>query len=453
MIVLPDSSSNDYEEHDILSEMGYDIVCLDHHEAHHYSEHAIVINNQLSENYPNKSLSGVGVVWKFLQYYDEMEKWNYANDYLDLVAFGVISDVMQMITPENRYICRFGLLNIQNEFLKQLIIKQSFSLGDGPLTQIGMAFYLTPLVNALIRVGSPIEKERLFLALVDGEQIVDGTKRGHAPGDKETIIEQTLRNCTNAKNKQTREKEKAMELLDIQIIENCLDENKILILDASELNTPTTLTGLCAMGMVSKYKKPTLLGRRCSDGYLRGSIRGLADSELKDFRQFLLDSGLMEYVEGHSGAAGYGMKISNVDKLNEYANEKLKDIDFNEGMYEVDFCLTAAAPYIKELIINIVKNKEYFGQGNPEPIIYVQNVPIVDFKIQGANKNTVLIKNNGIDYLRYRDTELAEKIQSGKYKYINIVGRANENVWMNRVTQQIVVDGYELIKEDLMKGF
>lgn len=278
--------------------MGYDIVCLDHHEAHHYSEHAIVINNQLSENYPNKSLSGVGVVWKFLQYYDKMEKLNYANDYLDLVAFGVISDVMQMITPENRYICRFGLLNIQNEFLKQMIIKQSFSLGDGPLTQIGMAFYLTPLVNALIRVGSPIEKERLFLALVDGEQIVDSTKRGHAPGDKETIIEQTLRNCTNAKNKQTREKEKAIELLDIQIIENCLDENKILILDASELNTPTTLTGLCAMGMVSKYKKPTLLGRRCSDGYLRGSIRGLADSELKDFRQFLLDSGLMEYVEG-----------------------------------------------------------------------------------------------------------------------------------------------------------
>lgn len=147
------------------------------------------------------------------------------------------------------------------------------------------------------------------------------------------------------------------------------------------------------------------------------------------------------------------MKISNIDKLNEYANEKLKDINFNEGMYEVDFCLTAAAPYIRELIINIVKNKEYFGQGNPEPIIYVQNVPIVDFKIQGANKNTVLIKNNGIDYLRYRDTDLAEKIQSGKYKYINIVGRANENVWMNRVTQQIVVDGYELIEEDLMKGF
>ena len=33
LIILPDSSSNDYEEHEILSNMGYDILVLDHHEA------------------------------------------------------------------------------------------------------------------------------------------------------------------------------------------------------------------------------------------------------------------------------------------------------------------------------------------------------------------------------------------------------------------------------------
>ena len=45
LIVLPDSSSNDYEEHKLLKELGYDILVLDHHEADHYSENAIVINN------------------------------------------------------------------------------------------------------------------------------------------------------------------------------------------------------------------------------------------------------------------------------------------------------------------------------------------------------------------------------------------------------------------------
>jgi single-stranded-DNA-specific exonuclease len=45
LIVLPDSSSNDYEEHKELADMGYDILVLDHHEADHYSEFATVVNN------------------------------------------------------------------------------------------------------------------------------------------------------------------------------------------------------------------------------------------------------------------------------------------------------------------------------------------------------------------------------------------------------------------------
>jgi len=45
LIVLPDSSSNDYEEHKHLKDLGYDILVLDHHEADRYSENAVVINN------------------------------------------------------------------------------------------------------------------------------------------------------------------------------------------------------------------------------------------------------------------------------------------------------------------------------------------------------------------------------------------------------------------------
>jgi single-stranded DNA-specific DHH superfamily exonuclease len=45
LIVLPDSSSNDFTEHKFLKELGYDILVLDHHEASKYSDNAIVINN------------------------------------------------------------------------------------------------------------------------------------------------------------------------------------------------------------------------------------------------------------------------------------------------------------------------------------------------------------------------------------------------------------------------
>lgn len=100
LIICPDSSSNDYSFHEALKQAGYDILVLDHHEADHYSSDAVVINNQLSKNYPNKSLSGVGIVYKFFEYVEQQlnveimkeeegEPLNFIEDYLDLVALGM----------------------------------------------------------------------------------------------------------------------------------------------------------------------------------------------------------------------------------------------------------------------------------------------------------------------------------------------------------------------------
>ena len=80
LLLIPDASSNDYEYHEVLNKYGKDIVILDHHEAERVSEYAIVINNQLSD-YPNKDLSGVGVVWQFCRYMDEVMQTNYADNY------------------------------------------------------------------------------------------------------------------------------------------------------------------------------------------------------------------------------------------------------------------------------------------------------------------------------------------------------------------------------------
>ena len=90
MIICPDSSSNDYEYHKILWEQKSDVLVLDHHEADSISEYACIINNQLSD-YPNKELSGVGVVWQFCRYINFLIKgdYQYANNYLDLVALGL----------------------------------------------------------------------------------------------------------------------------------------------------------------------------------------------------------------------------------------------------------------------------------------------------------------------------------------------------------------------------
>lgn len=449
LVILPDSSSNDYDYHHQLKELGYDILVIDHHEASRYSEDAVVINNQLSENYPNKALSGVGVVYKFWEYWEAQEGWDDRpiGDYVDVVALGEVSDMVNMNTLENRYICKYGLSHIKNEFFQDLIDKQSFSLGSGPLTQIGVAFYITPLINALIRMGSTSEKEKLFLSFITPNVRIPSTKRGHAAGDTESYSEQTIRNCVNAKSHQDREKEKALELLSIQISDNCLDDNKILILNADDLNVSTTLTGLCAMAVAAAYKKPVILGRMSADGYLRGSMRGREESELKDFKAFLEDSRLTDYVEGHANASGVSIKSSNISKLYEYANEHLANINFNEGFYEADFVVNGNCSYLAKLIAELDEGKDIFGQGCKEPVIIIENIPLKqkDIQVIGQRKDTLKFVFNGITYIKFRASELIEQLkESGSDLLITIAGRGNINTWMGHSTPQVLIDEIEI---------
>lgn len=468
LIVLPDSSSNDYPEHEYLKSMGYDILVLDHHDADMYSPWATVINNQLSEDYENKALSGVGVVYKFLQFFDAMEGIDGANEYLDLVALGEISDMMSMQTPENRLICAAGLCMVKNELFKAIIKKQCYSMfgiyeadwsdayfTNGSITQIKVAFYVTPLINALIRVGTQKDKEMLFRGFIDGKTEIESTKRG-AKGEIETVAEQVTRNCVNARSRQNREKDKAIELLDIQIMNDCLDDNKILILNADDLNVSTNLTGLIAMGIAAKYKKPTLLGRISPDGFLKGSIRGREDSEFKDFKSFLKDSGLTDMVEGHANAAGFSLKENNVSKLYDYANEKLKDVNFNEGFYEADFVVSGNYSDLSELVMDIGSHADLWGQQNKEPVIIVENITIPKSSIQkiGSKKDTVKFVFNGMTYMIFKAQNIIDEIDSFNGDTLNITcaGRANINTWGGRTIPQIYIDEIEL-KESSIYDF
>lgn len=467
LIVLPDSSSNDYEEHKILKEMGYDILVLDHHQAEGYSEHAVVINNQLSEDYPNKDASGVGIVYKFLEFCDINLGLNCVTRYLDIVALGQLSDMMEQVTPENRYWCNYGLSHIENPLFRTIIKEQCYPLfgikkeewsdtyyTNGKLHQMGVTFYITPLINALIRMGSPSEKELLFKAFTNGYDEVPSTKRG-AKGEMETIATQIARYCNNARDRQNREKEKAVELLDIQIMNDCLDENKILFLRADDLNVSNNLTGLIAMNIAAKYRKPTLLGRLNREGLIKGSIRGLNDSELKDFRQFLLDSSLMDYADGHANAAGFGVHQRNVDKLIRYANTKLANIDFNGGFYEVDFVVDGNYSRIKDLIMELAYGDEYWGQGCPEPKIAVENITIKKSDVKEiGTKHTLKMVVNGMTYIKFGAEEELNQIRNCKSDMVSItcVGKPNLNEWCGRITPQIIVDEME-IKENSIYDF
>lgn len=107
-----------------------------------------------------------------------------------------------MRSIETKYLTELGLAQIRNPFFKGMIEKNAFSIGQ-ELTQIGIAFYVTPYINAICRSGTKEEKQIVFESMLEhkSDELVLSTKRGHLLNEQETILTQALRTVTNVKNR------------------------------------------------------------------------------------------------------------------------------------------------------------------------------------------------------------------------------------------------------------
>lgn len=290
--------SNDYEQHKRLKELGIDVLILDHHEAPHYSEFAVTVNNQLSENYKNKALSGAGIVWQFIRAYIDIFNLDMdANDFLDIVAIGVVSDMMSLTELETRTVAIKGLSNEKNIFVKHFHQVQNYSIGD-KLTPIGVSFYIAPSINAVHRVGTFEEKKLIFDAMLEGVQdkMVPSTKRGHS-GEEEPLYEQAIRTAMNVRNRQNKIVDEAVKYIEDKIEKEELTKHKILLIEIPKDKVPQEVVGLIANKIAPKYQQPTLLLRDI-DGKLMGSGRNFSNSPIENFREELEESAYTEYARG-----------------------------------------------------------------------------------------------------------------------------------------------------------
>ena len=450
LVICPDASSNDYEQHKFLKDNGIDVLVLDHHDAEEVSENAIIINNQLSD-YPNKTLSGVGIVYKFCSKIDELMKIKEADTILDLVSLGMIADMMDMRNFETKHLIQKGLTRIENPFFKALVERQAYSIGE-TVTPIGVAFYIAPLINATIRVGTQNEKEVMFKAMLNhcAYDMIPSTKRGEK-GKTETIVTQAVRNATNVRNRQKKARDNGFEYVEQIIAANNLDKNKIIVVQVSE-DLDKNLTGLIANQLMAKYQKPVLLVRETDEGLLQGSARGYDKSELKDLKSFLLESGFMEYAEGHASAMGVGIYKDKVNALVDYSNTVLANYDFS-ACYDVDYEYMSN-DFKAQDIIDIGSMKSLWGKGVDEAMVVIKGIKITsnNITLMSANKNpTIKITlQNGTSLIKFGASQSEfESLKSSGYTEIDIIGTCAINEWQGMITPQILIKDYEVVgKQD-----
>lgn len=462
MVILPDAGSNDTQ---YAEQINAPVLILDHHIAEREpSNNMIIVNNQTSDKYHNKSLSGAGVTYQFCRALDFHLRHSWADDYIDLAALGICADMMSGLEIENQYFWKKGFANVKNPFFMALATRQAYSITGKSTTDwdeiaealnpTSVAFYIVPLINAMVRIGTMEEKERMLLAFLDGHKLIPCNKRGAKGTLEEAAIEST-RECINARTHQNKFKDEAVARLEQKIFKYDLLENKILFVRLDEDdNFPSELNGLIAMQLSQKYKRPTIVARLNDEGYIRGSIRGLSNSELKSFKEYLDSTGLFEYVLGHDNAAGCSIANKDLALFHQKANKDLSEYNFGEDYYEVEFARQALAKDLPNLINDLAQYKNVWSQQCNEPLIYIKDFHFTmdDVQIMGRNKDTIKIVKEGIAYMKFFAKSLIQELQQYDHVKMEIVGKANLNEWMGKVTPQIFIENYE-IKEDKLSDF
>ena len=466
LIILPDSSSNDYGYHKELHQNGKKIIILDHHEAEYISPYAIIINNQLSD-YPNKDFSGAGITWQFCRFLDKLLGINNSDNYIDLVALGNCGDMMSLKSIETKHIINKGFKNIQNPFFYYMADKNSYSLGD-KLTPMGVAFYIVPFINAMQRSGNLEEKELLFKSMLKYEafKIIPSTKRG-CKGQTEKLVEQAVRTAINVKNRQTRAQDAGMELLENKIISDNLLEHKVLLFLLEPGEIDKNIAGLIANKMMAKYQRPCCILTKVEEieesiiltsnppqeyKYItyQGSARGCDKVGINNFKDICTETKCIMYAEGHQGAFGLGIEESQINSFIKETDRILKDMS-DEPIYYVDYIYNGI-DVSSQAILDIASLDDLWGKDMDEPMVAIHDLKINEkmITLMSPDKKPTLkiILPNKVSLIKFNSSqEEYENLCSEGYIAIDVVGRCNQNIWMNYVNAQILIDDYEIISK------
>lgn len=461
LIFVPDAGTNDLEAIRALEENGFYTIILDHHEREieiEDSDNIVIINNQICD-YPNKELSGVGVTWQFCRFLDEKLKENYANNFLDLVAVGLIADMMKMTSIETKHLTNKGINQLHNSFIKKMFEKNSFNIGN-ELTIIGVTFYIAPFINAIVRSGTIEEKVLLFTSMLDinKDKEVDSTKRGHKAGDKENLVDQAVRVVTNVKARQTKVQDNSMELLEKYIKERNLLEHKVILILLEPKEIDANVAGLCANKLMDKYCRPIcILFKNEKEENYSGSARGCDKVGITMFKDICQDTRVIEQVVGHQGAFGISILQNNINTFLVITDNILKDMP-TEPYYQIDLKCDNSLHWT-ETVLALGNHKDLWGIGIEEPKVVFENLPITNINLIGMQSGhpTLKLVHNDIEFIQFRYSqekydELISHMKNGVLN-LTIVGKCAINEWNGRITPQVQIIDFEINETPICFNF
>jgi single-stranded-DNA-specific exonuclease len=370
-------------------------------------------------DYPFKELSGCGLGFKLMQAYAQSyRKEEELNEYLDLVAVSIASDIVPIV-DENRILVHFGLQKLNQRPLPGLKALKEIAATKGDLDVSGVVFTLGPRINAAGRVA-------------------------HARGAVELLISKTeeeanqLAEKINLKNNLRRE-------FDLSITDEALamiEANDTLRAAKSTVLFKNTwhkgVIGIVAARCVEKYYRPTVILTESNDK-ITGSARSVKDFDL--YEAISACSDLLDKFGGHKYAAGLTMDKTNLVAFQQRFEEVVSQTITEEMLIPVvEIDIPIQFDSMNDKFNNILKQMAPFGPENQKPVFEAKNVfvegNLANFKERhlrfaaGQEGNKSIFNVVGFDMIQFYD-------QLTRGGFFNMAFTLEENTYNGTTTLQL----------------
>jgi len=385
LLVSVDCGITAIEEARLCRALGLDLIITDHHQPKAELPEACAVINPLQPGctYPFKSLAGVGVAFNLLVALRKTlrEQGHFQDapepdlrDWLDLVALGTIADVVPLVDL-NRLYASFGLRQLSQPTRLGIQALKQVAGVDGTVSCGQVGFRLAPRLNAAGRLESAVPGVELLL--------------GTDPSACRRIAEELDR--ANAERQQ---------------VERQIFDEAVALVESGGgvagrfsivLTSPTWhqgVVGIVASRLVERYHRPTILIALGEDGTGKGSGRSITGFHLLE--AIMACASNLERFGGHRYAAGVSLKADRIEPFaadfEEAASRCLTEADLLPRL-TIDAEATPVEVTLE--LAQELKRLEPFGMGNPEPVMMLRGMHVMDRRVVGGDHLRLRLARDG----------------------------------------------------------
>ncbi len=444
LVATVDCGMTAFEPIDFGTKLGLDVVIIDHHEPERMlpNAYAVVNPKRLDEDphHPCHSMAAVGVVFlvvvainKILRergFYDDKIKEPDLRQWLDLVAFGTVCDVVPL-KGVNRLFVKSGLkqaLSHKNLGLKAL---SQISKIHEKITSYHLGYILGPRINAGGRVGKSDLGMRLLSTFDEVEAAMIANELEELNILRRSIESDVLQKATEQAQKD-------------------IDAGNPFVLVQGE-GWHQGVVGIVAGRLKEQFNLPCFVLSVDGDE-AKGSSRSVPGVDLGTLVITAMQKGILSRGGGHPMAAGFSLDTDKIDEFRAF----LKEYITNNCTVESDAPQELLVDGVLDIgavnlgLLEKINLLEPYGEGNAEPTFVIQDVLL---------SKTILTKNGHIIckftgkaggyldavYFRAQDTAAGSVLLSNPVgQHYHVAGQLRLDSWNGQNKVQLIVSDIAL---------